>query len=96
MKEDQTWRDLLAQSGHTFAGETEPPFGFATRLLAAVREERRQQAALERMGWRAILASLAMVVVAGALTAGLQIAGDPEDPEPGVKSMALVENVQVS
>jgi hypothetical protein len=50
---------------------------------------------MERIGFRAIFASLAIVAVTAALTFGMQF-GDREDLDPGVKSMALVENLQVS
>jgi hypothetical protein len=37
-----------------------------------------------------------MVILATAVTVGLQVTANREDPEPGIKSMALVEDVQVS
>ncbi len=96
MNEDQTWRELLAQSRPAFAGETEMPYGLVTRVLAGTRDQRRQRDALDRIGWRAILASLAMVAVTAGLTAGLQAMNDREEPEPGIQNLAMVENVQVS
>jgi len=96
MKEDQTWRELLAQSRPAFAGETEVPYGLATRVLAGAREQRGQRDAFERIGWRAILASLAMVALTAGLTLGVQAMNDREDLEPGIQSLAVLENVQVS
>ena len=93
LQEDKTWRALLVQSAPTFAGETVPPLGLATRVLARVREER---TASERIGLRAIFASLAVVAVTTTLTVCLHVVETSEDPDPGVRSMALVEDVQVS
>ena len=94
-KEDNLWASLLAQSAPTFTGDAEPPYGLATRVMAGVREEKRQQDALERIGLRAIFASLAVVACTAVLTIGFQM-GDSEDLDPGVKSLALVEKLQVS
>lgn len=93
-QEDQTWRILLEQSAPTFAGPAEPPYGLATRVLAAARDRQRRQEVVERIGLRAIFASLALVAITGVLTLSLHPAGDGDDP--AVRSMALVENVQVS
>jgi CRISPR/Cas system endoribonuclease Cas6 (RAMP superfamily) len=95
IKEEEIWRALLAQSAPAFAGETEPPYGFTGRVLARARAERQQKNAFERMGLRAIMASLGVVACLGVVTIGLQMQ-DREDVDPAIKSMALVENVQVS
>ena len=95
-QEDQTWQALLAQSAPAFAGENEPPYGLATRVLAGAREQRRQLDVVERIGLRAIFASFALVAVTGALTLGLHLAGTGDDSDPAVRSMALVEHVPVS
>jgi len=92
-KEDMMWESLLAKSAPAFAGEATPPYGLTTRILSAVREQQQQQAAWERMGLRAIFASLAAVVGIALLTF---VRHDPDDLDPAVKSVALVENVQVS
>lgn len=92
-KEEHVWEELLAQSAPTFAGETSPPFGFTSRVLAALRDQSRQEAAWEAVGLRAIIASLAAVVGIALITFVLH---DRDDLDPAVKSIALVENVQVS
>jgi len=92
-KEDMMWESLLAKSAPAFAGEATPPYGLTTRILSAVREQQQQQAAWERMGLRAIFASLAAVVGIALLTF---VRHDSDDLDPAVKSVALVENVQVS
>jgi len=93
MKEDLVWKALLAQSAPAYHVEAEPPFGFTTRVLAAVRAEQQQAATWERVGQRAIWASAVAVLVLGALTFVRQ---QGDDPETTVKSFALVENMQVS
>jgi anti-sigma-K factor RskA len=96
LREDQTWSALLAKGAPAFAGETEPPFGLATRVLASARRQQSQQDASERLGLRAIFASLAMVAVAAALTASLHFGADRDDTDPVIRSLAVAENVQVS
>jgi hypothetical protein len=94
-REDHVWESLLTQSTPAFAGAIEPPFGLATRVLAGLRDQQRQEAAWERTGLRAIFASL--VTVAGlALVTVVVTQHQSGDVDPGVQSMALVENVQVS
>jgi hypothetical protein len=92
-KEDQVWENLLAQSASSFDGETTPPYGLTTRILAAAREQRQQEALWERVGRRAIFASLAAVVGIALITF---VRHDSDDLDPAVRSVALVENVQVS
>ena len=95
MKEDHVWESLLAQSTPAFAGATEVPFGLPTRVLAAWREQRGQEAMWERTGRRAIFASLA-AVLGLALVTFITVRHQSDDLDPGVQSLALVENVQVS
>jgi O-antigen ligase len=92
-KEDQVWENLLAQSASSFDGEQAPPYGLTTRILAAVREQRAEEALWERIGRRAIFASLAAVVGIALVTF---VRHDSDDLDPAVKSVAVVENVQVS
>jgi hypothetical protein len=92
-REDIVWESLLRQSAPTFAADATPPFGLTTRVLAAVREERQQAAVWNRVGVRAIWASIGAVLVLAALTAVHQKQDDADVP---VKSLAMVENVQVS
>jgi hypothetical protein len=95
MKEDHVWESLLAQSRPAFAGETDIPFGLTTRVLAALRDQQKQEAVLERTGRRAIFASLA-AVLGMALFTFFMAHHQADETDPGVQSMALVENVQVS
>ena len=95
MKEDHVWESLLAHSRPAFAGDTDVPFGLSTRVLAALRDQQRQQAGWERTGRRAIFASLA-AVLSLALVTFIATKHESEDVDPGVQSMVLVENVQVS
>jgi hypothetical protein len=95
MREDRVWESLLAQSAPAFAGETDVPFGLPARVLAALRDQQRQQALWERTGRRAIFASLA-AVLGMALFTFITTQRQSNDLDPGVQSLALVENVQVS
>ncbi len=92
-KEDMMWESLLAKSAPTFAGKTTPPYGLTTRILASVRDQRQQEVIWERVGRRAIFAALAAVVGIALLTF---VRHDSDDLDPAVKSVALVEDVQVS
>jgi hypothetical protein len=94
-REDHVWESLLTASAPAFAVATEPPFGLATRVLAALRDQQRQEAAWERTGLRAILASIATVTGLALVTFAVT-QHQSDDLDPGVQSMALVENVQVS
>jgi hypothetical protein len=93
--EDQKWQSLLARSAQTFAGEAEPPYGLVTGTLAQLRAEKGEQAQLEQIGWRALLASLAVLAIAATVTLSMN-SGDRNDFEPGVNSLVQVENFQVS
>jgi hypothetical protein len=96
-REDEKWQRLLLQSEPTFIGETEPPYGFITATLGRLRAEERQQAELERIGWRALLASLLALGIAATVTVSV-ISSDrgSDNFEPGVKSLVQMENIQVS
>lgn len=94
-KEDHVWESLLVQSAPAFAGETVPPFGLGTRVLAGLRDQQRQEASWERTGLRAIFASLA--AVAGLALVTIIVADYQSDKiDPGVQSLALVEHIQIS
>jgi hypothetical protein len=93
--QDQHWQNLLALSAPTFNGDEVPPFGFATRTLARLREEESRREVVERIGFRALFAAVAVLAV----TVGAVVAvesTDRGDLEPGVRSLIQVENVQVS
>ncbi len=94
-KHDQHWQNLVALSAPTFTGDDAPPFGFATRMLARLRDESRQREAVERVGFRALFVSIAVLAVTtGALVAFDSL--DRGDLEPGVSSLVQVDNVPVS
>lgn len=90
------WQQLLAVSAPTFAGEATPPFGFITSTLASLRAERRQAEEFERIGWRAVLASLAAMVVAAAVTFSVNLQSNGNDFDPGDRSLIQIQNISVS
>jgi hypothetical protein len=94
--EDEKWQSLLSRSTPTFAGEAAPPYGFITGTLAQLRAEKRQQEEFERIGWRALLASLAVLVIAATVTLSVNSKDRGNDFEPGVRSLVQMENIQVS
>ncbi len=93
---EQIWKNLLAQSAPTFAGEMEPPYGFMTSTLAALRAESRQQREFERIGWRAFLASLAALGVAAALALTVSLNDPSTDFDPGVRGLVQMDNLPYS
>ena len=95
-KEDQNWQNLLLRSTVTFAGETEPPYGMITSTLARLGAEKRQQEDIERIGWRALLAAMAALVVAATVTVSVDFMNRGGDLEPGTRGLVQVENIQVS
>ncbi len=94
--DNDTWQKLLALSAPTFAGETTPPYGFVTSTLAGLRAQQSQVEACERIGWRALLASLAALAVAATLTVTLDTRDSASDFEPGVRSLVQMQNISVS
>jgi len=93
---DTTWKNLLAQSAPTFAGDTVVPFGFVTSTLAGLRAERRQQREFERIGLRALWAAVAALGVAVAVTVTVNLHQDNNDFDPGVRSLVQVDNLPYS
>jgi len=93
---EKIWTTLLAQSAPTFAAEAEPPFGFLTSTLAALRAEIRQRRECERIGWRALLASLAALGVAAALAFTLSLRDQTPDFDPGVRGLVQMDNLPYS
>jgi len=94
--ENQTWQKLLALSAPTFAGEAVPPYGFVTSTLAGLRVQQTQVENFERIGWRALLASLAALAVAGTLAVTMPMRDNSGDFDPGVRSLVQMENISVS
>jgi anti-sigma-K factor RskA len=93
-REDQIWKNLLSASASTFAGEASAPYGFITSTLTRMRAAR-QQAEFERVGWRALFASLATLVAVVTLTVGMHMQ-DRNDLDPGVSNIIEIQNVSVS
>jgi hypothetical protein len=92
-KDENVWASLLAQSAPAFTVEVSLPYGLTTRVLTAVREQKRQEVAWERVGFGAIFTALTAVAGIALITFVLH---DRDDLDPAVKNIALVENVQVS
>jgi len=94
-REDEKWQSLLSRCAPTFAGDAAPPYGFMTGTLARLRADQRRQEEWESIGWRALLASLAALVITAGVTFSLQLK-DGGELEPGVRTILQVENVPVS
>ena len=90
------WVNLLSVSSPTFAGEPSAPYGFATSLMSRLRLERRQVEDLERIGWRAVLASLGALAVAAAITVTVDLRNPNPDFDPGVRSLVQMDKIQFS
>jgi hypothetical protein len=95
-REDQKWHSLLGRSAPTFDGDASPPYGFVTGVLAQLRSENGQREQMERIGWRALLASLAALGVAAAVTLSVNSTDPGGDFDPGVRGLVQIENIQVS
>jgi len=93
---DEKWRNLLARSAATFAGNATPPYGFVTATLARLSAEQRQQEEFERIGWRALLASVAALFIAATVTLTLNYSDQRGDFEPGTRSLIQMDNIPVS
>jgi hypothetical protein len=97
MNTDEKWQRLLVHSNPTFTETATPPYGFVTGAMAQLRAESRSQEEAERIGWRALLASLGALAVAAAVTVTVNLSQPSmSDFEPGVRSMVQVENIPVS
>ncbi len=95
-REDEKWQSLLLRSKPAFAGETELPYGFMTSTLARLKSERQMLEECERIGWRALLASFAALVIAAAVTLTVNFNDPSGDFEPGIRSSIQMENIPVS
>ncbi|MCE0524048.1 MAG: hypothetical protein LV480_14165 [Methylacidiphilales bacterium] len=95
-REDEKWQGLLLRSAPTFAGEAALPYGFVTSTLARLRAETSQQEEIERIGWRALLASLAALTIAATVTLSVNLRDQGGDFDPGVKSLVQVDNMPLS
>ena len=96
-RQDNRWQALLALSAPTFAGESAPPYGFMTGMLAQLRQEQQEEQRLGRLCWRAIFASLAALAVAVGVTVNVHgYFNRGNDFDPGMRGLIQMENVQVS
>jgi len=92
---DEKWQALLARSTPTFAGDTAPPYGFVTSTLARLKAEKGERDMLERIGLRALFASLAILVAVVGVSIGMQIQ-DRMDFDPAVKSLLQADDIPIS
>jgi len=95
MKEDEKWQSLLLSSAPTFVGDTTLPYGFLTSTLARLKEEKKEREQLEKIGLRALIASMVVLVVTVGVTLSLKFQNQ-SDLEPGIRSLIQVENVSLS
>ncbi len=93
---EKIWINLLAQSAATFAGEAEPPYGFVTSTVAGLRAANSQRRDFERIGWRALMASLAALGVTAALTLTVSLQDQSTDFDPGVRGLVQMDNLPYS
>jgi hypothetical protein len=89
------WENLLAMSAATFEPPAEPAFGLATAVLARLREDELSQALAERIGLRAIFASVGALVLVFLFSVTAQHF-QQNDFEPGLRSIVQVQNVPLS
>ena len=89
------WQALLQNSAPTFQGDAAPPYGFMTSTLARLKAEKRDRDLLERIGFRAIFASLAILVATGGVTIGLQLQSH-FDFDPELKSFVQPDDSLIS
>jgi hypothetical protein len=61
-----------------------------------LRAQENQVQAFERIGWRALMASLAALAVAVTLTVTLDTRDSSSDFDPGVRSLVQMQKISVS
>ena len=95
--EDTSWQNLIAISAPAFPGAIDeaPPYGFTTRILAQLGAETRQRELMERIGLRALLASMTILMVTAAFALGLNH-GERSDFEPGLSGILQAADVPLS
>jgi hypothetical protein len=95
--QDDLWSNLaaLGAPAYTTAGDA-PPYGFATRLLARLRSEQREQKLMERIGLRAIFASFVILLVTGVYALGLNHSRNKSDLEPGLRGFLQAADAPLS
>jgi hypothetical protein len=95
-QDDKHWQSLASLSLPAYTGDGKAPYGLVTRTLARLRDEKRQQEVLERIGLRAILAALAALAITTCVTLTLQWSLNTGDLDPGTNSLMQVATVQIS
>lgn len=95
MKEDEKWQSLLSLSQPTFSVEPTLPYGLMTRTLAQLAAEKRQEAMVERIGFRALFASLVVLAVTAGLAYHAQRAVHI-DLDSGVPGLLRMEKLPLS
>jgi len=93
--DDKKWQALLAMSAPTFTGDDTPAFGFVTSTLARLKAEKGERDMFERIGLRALFASLVVLVGVVGFSAGLQLQ-ERLDLEPSVNSLAQAEDIPIA
>lgn len=94
-RQDNAWKALLAHSAPTFAGDAVPPFGFITSTLARLNSERSERELLERIGLRALFASLAILIAVAGVTVGVGLQ-EQADFDPAIKSALQWDTLPIS
>jgi hypothetical protein len=83
---DEAWPNLLRAAAPAYAAPDDaPPLGFTTRVAARLRAQDREREQLEKIGWRALLASLAILLLTAGVALGLS--ERPGDLEPGLSGL---------
>lgn len=95
-REDEKWQSLIALSAPTFAGDTALPYGFMTSTLARIKAEKRECDMMEKIGLRAVFASLGALAVIAVVTLSLSDTSSHGDLDPGVRTLVQMENIPVS
>jgi hypothetical protein len=96
-QENQPWNNLAAMAAPAYAAADDaPPYGFTTRVLAQLGSEQRQQKSMERIGLRAIFASLAILVLTGVVALGLNHSRNNGDLEPGLGRFVQAADMSLS
>jgi hypothetical protein len=93
--QDNKWQSLLALSAPTFSADSVLPYGFMTAALAQLRSEQQQERQIGQICWRAIFASVAVLILSVGVTISVhRHFNRGDDLDPGTRGFVQVENVQ--